>query len=402
MRIELDQDNDRFHRFGLISWWDQKKLAAARVLVVGAGALGNEILKNLALLGVGRVFVVDLDRIENSNLSRSVLYRSADNGKPKAQVAADAARHIYPDLKVTALNGNVVYDLGLGVFRWASLVIAGLDNREARLAINRACWKVNRPWIDGAIEQISGHVRMFVPDGPCYECTMSELDWTLLQNRRSCNLLSRPEMEGGKTPTTPTIASMIAALQCQEAVKHLHGLSTLAGRGWVFDGLSGDTYAVEFQRKQECYSHQTLTEIQTLSAGMGSMTLAQLLGLARQALGPQAQLEMGRDMLAGFTCPRCGTHERRVASLGQVSAAQGLCPRCPQVMRQVHTFHQIRGDEDFLEMTAQQAGIPAYDIVVARAGQRSLGLELGGDAQQVLGEVYEPEGLEWDESEESE
>src|SRR5580765_683517 len=88
-------ENDRFHRFKLISWWDQSKLSRAKILVVGAGALGNEIVKNLALLGVGNVLIADLDRIENSNLSRSILYRASDNGGYKAQAAARAAKDIY-------------------------------------------------------------------------------------------------------------------------------------------------------------------------------------------------------------------------------------------------------------------------------------------------------------------
>ena len=87
----------RFDRFKLIAWWDQQRLARARVLVAGAGALGNEIVKNLALLGVGHVLVADMDRIENSNLSRSVLYRASDNGNYKATVASDAAREISKD-----------------------------------------------------------------------------------------------------------------------------------------------------------------------------------------------------------------------------------------------------------------------------------------------------------------
>src|SRR5437762_11572728 len=199
------QDEERFSRFGLIAWWDQKKLARARVLVIGAGALGNEIVKNLALLGIGNIFIADKDRIEHSNLSRSVLYRESDAGKFKAEIAARAARDIYPQINVGCFVGDIVHDLGVGVFRWADLVIGGLDNREARLAINRNCWRVNRPWIDGAIEQIQGVARVFIPstDGPCYECTMSENDWKLLQARRACNLLSRQQMEEGKTPTTP-------------------------------------------------------------------------------------------------------------------------------------------------------------------------------------------------------
>src|SRR5689334_9636107 len=170
----------RFDRFKLIAWWDQQRLARARVLVIGAGALGNEIIKNLALLGIGNLLIADMDRVENSNLSRSVLYREQDNGALKATTAALAAKEIYPDVKAHAFNGNIVHDLGLGAFRWADVVLGGLDNREARLAINRNCWKVNRPFIDGAIESIDGSARVFVPDGPCYECTMNQQDWKLL------------------------------------------------------------------------------------------------------------------------------------------------------------------------------------------------------------------------------
>src|SRR5258707_4418030 len=294
LQISIDEttaeQDDRFNRFKLISWWDQDRLRNAKVLVIGAGALGNELLKNLSLLGVGNVLVADMDRIENSNLSRSVLYRARDNGQLKATAAARAAKEIYPDQRVQAFNGNVVYDLGLGVFRWADIVLGGLDNREARLAITRACWKLNNPWIDGAIEAIQGTARVFVPDGqaqaaPCYECTMSETDWRLLNLRRSCNLLTRQEMEHGKTPTTPTISSIIAGVQTQEAVKILHGMESFPGKGWVFAGLSADSYQVEFQRKEDCYSRDPLNEVISLDARADSITVREILEKARQLLG---------------------------------------------------------------------------------------------------------------------
>ncbi len=130
------ETEDRFARFRLISWWDQERLATARVLVIGAGALGNEILKDLALLGVGHVFVADRDRIENSNLSRSILFRERDCGRPKAEVAAEKTAEIYGAIQVQPFVGNIVHDLGLGVYRWADVILGGLDNREARVAIN--------------------------------------------------------------------------------------------------------------------------------------------------------------------------------------------------------------------------------------------------------------------------
>jgi adenylyltransferase/sulfurtransferase len=387
---------DRFHRFRLIGWWDQACLARAKILVIGAGALGNELVKDLALLGVGHVFIADLDHIENSNLSRSVLFRPADNGRFKAETAARAARDLYPGIRAHHFNGNVVHDLGLGVFRWADITMGGLDNREARLAINRNCWRVNRPWIDGAIEQIQGCARVFVPDGPCYECTMSRLDWQLLQKRRSCNLLSRAEMEGGKTPTTPTISAIIAGVQCQEAVKLLHGLPTLAGRGLIFEGLSTDAYQVEYQRKADCYSHDTFDEVLSLPERTAGITAGQLLRRARELLGPATELELARDILEKLTCPRCGAVEQLFASLGKVHADKAFCPRCKDVRREIATFYKIRGSEPFLEHTLADIGVPPFDIVIARNEDRTLGLELAGDARDVLGPlVGGEEELEW-------
>src|SRR5215467_1082714 len=221
---------DRFSRFRLIGWWDQERLRAARVLVIGAGALGNEILKNLALLGFANIVVVDLDSIETSNLSRSVLYRATDVGRRRADV-----------------------------------VLAGLDNREARLWINRACWRLNKPWIDGAIEGINGVARVFLPGAPpCYECTLGETDWAILNKRMSCNLLALENEPAGKVATTPTISSIIGGLQVQEAVKLLHGLPVLAGKGFVFEGLNHSSYRVEYTENPDCMSHHTLESLQAV------------------------------------------------------------------------------------------------------------------------------------------
>jgi adenylyltransferase/sulfurtransferase len=377
IRISTEPDDDRFSRFRLIGWWDQRKLANARVLVIGAGALGNEIIKNLALLGIGNLFIADKDTIENSNLSRSVLYRTKDAGKSKAQVAARGAKEIYPDINVHYFHGDIVHDLGLGVYRWADVVIGGLDNREARLSINRNCWKVNRPWIDGAIEQIQGVARVFVPDGPCYECTMSERDWKQLQLRRSCNLLTRAEMEGGKTPTTPTISSIIAGVQCQEAVKLLHGMDTIAGKGWVFQGISADSYITEFQRKPDCY-----------------ISARKLLHLAEQRLGEQVSLELSRDVLEKLVCPKCKREEPVYESLGKVKAERALCPNCPETRRDVVLFSKVQGQESFVDKPLSSIGVPLMDILIARSKTRAVGFELSLDGTSVLGALADT-GLEF-------
>lgn len=397
---DIAEQDGRFDRFKLIGWWDQARLSAAKVLVVGAGALGNEIIKNLALLGVGQLVIADKDTIENSNLSRSVLYRAEDTGKPKSIVAAAAARSIYPDLKVQALHCDVINDLGAGVYRWADVVIGGLDNREARLSINRHCWRVGRPWVDGAIEVIQGVARVFTPDAeqqnPCYECTMSERDWKLLAFRRSCNLLTRAEMEGGRVPTTPTIASIIAGVQVQETVKLLHGLPTLAGRGFVFAGDTADSYTVDYQRKPDCQSHDTLSAVIELDAGSADLTLAALLETARTELGPRAVLDFGRDIAQKIVCKQCGQSEEVFRSLSTLKTSDAICPHCQNPHREVMTFSSVTGDEAFLDRTLSQAGVPKFDIITGRTRDRAVGFELRGDAADVLGPCFsQDEGLEW-------
>src|SRR3954462_8103534 len=94
LRVDLDDEHDRYHRQTLISWWDQDRLRSATVIVVGAGALGNELVKHLALAGVGRVVVADFDHIENSNLARCVFFRESDDGRPKAEVLAARAMEL--------------------------------------------------------------------------------------------------------------------------------------------------------------------------------------------------------------------------------------------------------------------------------------------------------------------
>jgi adenylyltransferase/sulfurtransferase len=383
-KITLDGEEGRFARFELISWWDQHRLNAAKVLLVGVGAIGNEVLKNLALLGVGNVLIADRDSIENSNLSRSILFRAEDCGRPKVEVAARRAREIYPEMRVHTFHGNIVHDLGQGAYRWADVIIGGLDNREARVAINRAAARAGKRWIDGAIELLGGVARVFDPAcGPCYECTMNEVDWKMLEARRSCALLSRDEMERGKVPTTPTTGSVIAGIQCQEAVKMLHGLDVLEGRGFVFDGMTHDSYTVQYTRKADCPSHDPDHPVETLDLRTTETQIGDFLERARTDLGGAAVLETSQDLLAALECPKCKTEEPIFASLGKVTERQGRCPTCGE-HRVPKTFHTIDGSEAFLDRTLAEIGIPRWDVLAARSGMERRFYEFARDRDEVL------------------
>ncbi|HEY6969600.1 MAG TPA: ThiF family adenylyltransferase [Candidatus Angelobacter sp.] len=391
--VALHLTEDRFDRFRRIGWWDQERLNRAKILVIGAGALGNEILKNLALLGVGNIFVADLDCVEPSNLSRSILFREHHVGRPKAQVTAEALREIYPDIHTHWFHGDVIYDLGLGVFEWADVVIGGLDNREARLWINRYCWRTNRPFIDGATEVLQGVVRVFVPpDGACYECTFSSSDWEALKERRGCDGMRPAGLPVMRIPTTPITASIIAGLQCQEAVKLLHNMPALSGQGLVFNGVTNESYIFRINLKDTCNSHDTLEEIIHLDRSVSQMRVSELLQHAHSDLGPEAVIEFNQELLVAFSCPRCETVESVLRPLGSLMETAAVCANCRQ-NRQAISVAAARGSEDFLSHTFAEIGVPPFDIVSARKGLRRIGYEFAADARAVMGPLWHACGV---------
>lgn len=374
LAIELDDGDERgrYHRQSLISWWDQDRLANARVLVVGAGALGNELLKNLTLLGVGTIVVVDLDRVENSNLSRCVLFREDDEGRSKVEVAAQAARRLNAGVRVIPVHGDVRTTIGLGAFAQFDVVLGGLDNREARLHVNQCCWKTTTPWVDGAIEGLMGTVRVFEPPhSACYECTMNARDFELLAARRACSLLTRDEMLGGKIPTTATSASIIAAMQVQEAVKLLHRdriPATLSGKGVAYNGLTHDSYVVSYGRQPHCLSHDTYELAGAVVAGEDA-TMGDILRSAGDGL-PGAVLDLEREIVTALCCASCGSSEDVFRPLDELSVADARCPGCGSE-RRPEVVHSIAGDDGaLLALTAGALGLPPLDVVTARSGER--------------------------------
>ena len=273
---------------------------------------------------------------------------------------------------------------------WSDVIIAGLDNREARLWINRCAWKVNRPWIDGAIEGINGIARVFVPGAPpCYECTLGEVDWAILEKRMSCNLLAHEEVKEGKVPTTPTIASIIAGIQVQEAVKLIHGSPTLAGKGFVFEGLNHTSYRVEYSENPECMSHDTLAEIVKLPVASNGMTLDELWRRAKSDLkADDATVEFSRDVIHKLACPKCGKEEEIFAPVGSMNYQTGECPD-DGARRAVIAVHSYSGSESFGGRKLSELGLPLFDIYTARSATREIGYLIEGDAAAVLGPLSE-------------
>ncbi len=383
--VITDPDTDRYHTFGYISWWQQEVVRDATVLVVGAGALGNEVLKNLALMGIGNIMVVDFDTIEDANLSRSVLFRTSDRGRRKSEVAAERVKELNADVKVKAWHGDINFEMGLGVFRHVDAVIGCLDNREARLSINRFSWAVDRPWVDGAIQELMGIVRVFWPgQGACYECTLTDLDYQIINLRYSCPLLARQDILQGKVPTTPTSASIVAAFQTQEALKLLHGMEVQPGKALMINGLTNDTYLTEYPVKEYCMSHAKIPAVTELpDATAAGTSVAQLLTQARTLLDDTAVLEFDSELVVSMICPNCGMTEPIFQRMARLYEEAANCPSCGS-KREMELTHRIDGSEPWLERTLAQIDVPPLSIIRARAGKERAYLELTGDKESFL------------------
>lgn len=369
----------RFARFEAIEWWDQALLATTKVLVIGAGALGNEIIKNLALLGVGRLAVVDMDRVELSNLARSVLFRESDAGQFKAECAVRAARELYPAMEAQALTANILGEVGYGWFRWADYILAGLDNREARIFVNGACARVGRPWLDGGIDVLQGIARGFsAPATACYECTMSQVDWELVNQRRSCSLVARRAADRGGTPTTGTTASVIGAIQVQEMVKLRHGRGGLLGRGFVFEGAEHGSYVTSYAISPQCPWHEAQPPIEAVPALSSAATLRSVWAQAEARLGPLDALDLAREIVARLECVSCGEVTDLFQPAHRLHEDQLRCRGCGAAAAPVF-LHSIEPGSPLLERPLSDLGLPPWDIVWARRGSRALGLEMAGD-----------------------
>lgn len=275
--------------FRRISWWDSDAMSRAWVMVIGAGALGNEVLKNLALLGVGHIVVMDFDVIEHANLSRSILFRANDCGQPKVEVAAARLREINPEVQVFPLQGDVIYDLGLGLIRRMDVVIGCLDNRVARLHINRHCYKTGTIWIDGGIENLAGRMDVFIPGETCYECQLTEREWSVIKQRMRCTDVAQRNATLGRIPTTPISASIIGARQVQEAMKVIFGNEDklLRRQRFFTEGMSNEVmFYSSHPLKGFCLSHTTFSGILTTEL-THEHTLAATLDHLENLLGDQ-------------------------------------------------------------------------------------------------------------------
>lgn len=354
----------RFDRQQLIESWDQETLRQKHVLVVGAGTTGNEVIKNLALLGVGRLTVVDFDLVEEVNLSRCVLFRPEDVGQPKALVASSRARDLYPQLEARGILGDVVHDIGLLDYLEFACVVLTVDNLEARMWVNRACWRTRRPLVETGIGGLNGNVFVAVPPTTsCIECMWAATDYSRLAERLSCSREGLVETDR-KIAMVITTAAIVAGVACQDVVALLQprvlSRQPLGGRLTTYYGASTSLAHWGIPPKVNCLGHQDgipasspLAEVQRDT----SVDAAQSL-LRNQLSADVVELTTAHEIVYSLTCNHC--FEKVTSDPVFVDRfRRRICPKCQWLsLVPEERSSQLKNGYSF-----RQLGIPVNDLV---------------------------------------
>ena len=203
----------------------QRKLKAARVLIVGVGGLGSVIALYLAGAGVGRIGVVDDDSVSFSNLQRQVLHSEGMVGRSKTESAESRLVDLNRDVTVETFPEHFEPELGRMIARGYDLIVDGTDNFETRYAINDVCLALRIPYVYGAVFRLEGQVSLLCTDGgPCYRCLFPEPP--------------PPEsvMAGEQAGILGAVPGTIGTLQATETIKWIVGIGApLVGRLLVYD-----------------------------------------------------------------------------------------------------------------------------------------------------------------------
>lgn len=383
--------------FTLLSWFKKEKVSNARVLVAGAGALGNEVIKDLALFGVGHIFVVDFDKIEISNLTRSVLFREEDafEHRYKAEVAAKRAMEINPQIKVTPIVGNLFSEVGLALYKSVDVIIGCLDSRLARYQLNRMAMRAGKTWIDGSIENLTGVVKIYTPGQSCYECGLSREEFNIIMLRTGCADVVRAQTSQGRVATTPVSASIVGAVQAQEAMKIIHldsyegdrlPYTTLQGKMWRYEGLTNTTNTYKFASwKKDCPAHEQWEPTLSVENMTADMTVRDALEEIRRTVGVNAvEINLMNNKFIEAIISDAPELEFKVmvpeSQLDDtISSDTEMRKLSYRTIFHKKFYENIDYDFPFQDLTLRQIGIPYFDILKVATDKGEFYIELQAD-----------------------
>ena len=264
----------------------QKKLRAARILVIGAGGLGSPISLYLAAAGVGTIGLVDHDTVDVSNLQRQILYADRDAGRPKVDAAAERLKALAPNLNLELHALRLDETNVEQILSAYDVIVDGTDNFATRYLVNDCCVMLGKPNVYGSIYRFDGQASVFYsPHGPCYRCLFPMPPPP--GQVPSC-------AEGGVLGVLP---AQIGSVQATEALKLALGIGTaLIGRLQIIDALSAKSEEFKVSRDDDCPVCGTHPTILTLQESVIHCGITPTLGVATDSKVPLTTVEELADL----------------------------------------------------------------------------------------------------------
>ncbi|MCX7891595.1 MAG: ThiF family adenylyltransferase [Burkholderiales bacterium] len=372
--------HDRHLRHALIDWFPQARVRAARIAVVGAGAVGNEVVKNLALLGAGAIDVFDFDRVELHNLTRAVFLREADVGAPKASALAARAAEVDPAVRVTAVEGDFWDTLPLAALAGYDCAVAAVDNFEARVRLNRMCRIAGVDFVSAGIDSRLASLEAFPfasnPDCACYECHLPESAYQRIAARYSCGGLRRVAAAERLVPTTAITASVAGALAASAALR----LGRDAGDGArrvLFDTIGGGASVAALARRAGCAGCGDLGERPRVLAARAAWRER------IAAIADDVAVQTSDPLIVGYACARCGDRSRAgqyvLRRARDFDDRIAICAACGEPAVRI----DIRDEFTAAELVRLYPDRPPpAKFAIARAGDGALCLDFETDDQR--------------------
>lgn len=310
-----------------------KLIKALKILVVGAGAGGNEVLKNLLLMGFGNITIVDFDTVEDSNLSRTTLFRKEDIGKSKSLVAAERLKEmaLHDNPNIIGLHGNLMTDFGKGLFIEHDIVICCVDTQKCRAYINDWCVRTKTPFFEMGFAEYDVDICFFAPVGtmtqsngtiieklpsddgafPTFNgefpvCLREEIGFGNFEEKRnSCSNYKVKDVNLAKIPTIQVSAAMAGVLVATELVKYLDGKDKIQNKMLLYFGLTYETMICSYERNPRCTIHDEHRKI-IIHNYRQDETIGELINSLENELGGNIILSLPDDFIISGKCHICG------------------------------------------------------------------------------------------------
>lgn len=404
-KINMHRSDDEWDaRQRLISGWDAEAIKNATVLVIGAGAIGNETIKNLALLGLGHVIICDLDKVEMSNLTRTVLFSQDDIGKEKASLAMQKflQMNLEPTATADALNGDIVYELGDGVFRRADIVLGCLDNAETRMYVNKICMRYDIPYIDAGIGSLGCTLQVMKGHSyGCYQCHAAAYKFED-RFRQSCDITKKKAEAQGKMATVQCTSAIVSGMQVQEALKVICNIKPEFGVELHFQGTANLFNKFKMGIDDNCWCHLLDARVNVMETQISaSNSLRDFLTYTSSLGYTILEINDFEDHLRNFVtyakCPGCGKNVKIFSPMFKVFSEDFYCTECKK--KQVsNKFINVMDDislsryslaetsDDILNMSLNHLGIPYFHVlpVTNPETRETAYFELKGDIERMM------------------